>query len=135
MAIAGDKLVAFRYKLPPIDPKTNKYDKSKVTEHVTAWRLSDTGMERLWEDAHIVKDEAPHLAIANGIVYAVGKRLVRCLDLETGKALGEITEEEFPHPAGTKHYRCRGATPADRRGRQAGSFARRPTRQARLRSF
>ena len=51
LAIAGDKLVAFRYKLPPIDPKTKKYEKSKITEHVTAWRLSDTGMERLWEDA------------------------------------------------------------------------------------
>ena len=111
LAIAGDKLVAFRYKLPPIDPKTKKYEKSKITEHVTAWRLSDTGMERLWEDAHIVKDEAPHLAIANGIVYAVGKRLVRCLDLETGKALGEITEEEFPHPAGSTHYQAPGSNP------------------------
>ena len=68
-------------------------------------------MERLWEDAHIVKDEAPHLAIANGIVYAVGKRLVRCLDLETGKALGEITEQEFPHPAGSTHYQAPGSNP------------------------
>ena len=111
LAIAGDKLVAFRYKLPPIDPKTKKYDKSKVTEHMTAWRLSDTGLEWLWEDAHIVKDEAPHLAIANGIVYAVGKRLVRCLDLETGKVLGEITEEKFPHPSGSTHYQAPGSNP------------------------
>ena len=68
-------------------------------------------MERLWEDVHIVKDEAPHLAIANGIVHAVGKRLVRCLDLETGKALGEITEQEFPHPAGSTHYQAPGSNP------------------------
>jgi len=96
LAIAGDKLVAYCYKLPPVDPKTKKYDKSKVTEHVTAWRLSEKGMARLWEDAHIVRDEAPHMAVANGVVYAVGKQLVRCLDLETGKVVGQIARDQFP---------------------------------------
>ena len=42
LAIAGDKLVAFRYKLPPIDPKTNKYVK-KVATYVTAWPCRTQG--------------------------------------------------------------------------------------------
>ena len=100
LAISGDTLVAYRYKAPPPNPKNNRIDKTKVTDHLNAWRLTEKGLEHLWEDGDLPPDEGPHLAIANGIVYGVGKHLVRCLDLETGKVLGEITEPEFPHKEG-----------------------------------
>ena len=97
LAVAGDKLVGYRYKAPPADPKTNKIDKTKITNHLNAWQISDKGIKHLWEDSNLPPDEGPHLAIANGVVYGVGKHLVRCLDIESGKVLGEITEAEFPH--------------------------------------
>ena len=100
LAVSGDKLVAYRYKSPPADPKTNKIDKTKITDHINAWRLTETGIEHLWEDGDLPPDEGPHLAIAGGVVYGVGQHLVRCLDLENGKVLGEITEGEFPHTEG-----------------------------------
>jgi outer membrane protein assembly factor BamB len=100
MAVSGDRLVAYRYRAPPADPKTNKIDKTRITDHINAWRLTEKGMEHLWEDGDLPPDEGPHLAIANGVVYGVGKHLVRCLDLESGKVLGEITEAEFPHTEG-----------------------------------
>ena len=100
LAISGDKLIAYRYQAPPADPDTNKIDKEKITDHINAWRLTESGIEHLWEDGDLPPDEGPHLAIANGVVYGVGKHLVRCLDLESGKVLGEITEAEFPHPEG-----------------------------------
>ncbi|MEM7392501.1 MAG: PQQ-binding-like beta-propeller repeat protein [Verrucomicrobiota bacterium] len=100
LAVSGDKLVAYRYKAPPADPKTGKIDKSKITDHINTWRLSKKGLEHLWEDDDLPPDEGPHFAIARRVVYGVGKHLVRCLDLETGKMLGEIVEGEFPHPEG-----------------------------------
>jgi outer membrane protein assembly factor BamB len=111
LAVSGDKLVAFRYQAPAPDPKTKKIDKTKITDHLNAWRITEKGLDHLWQDGDLPPDEGPHLAIANGIVYAVGKRLVRCLDLESGKILGEITEEEFPHPAGSTHYQAPGSNP------------------------
>ena len=98
VAVTDDKLIAYLSHTPPADPRTKRIDKAKVTHHINAWGLSPTGMNHLWEDKHLPPDEGPHIAIANGVVYGVGKHLVRCLDLGTGKVLGEITESEFPHP-------------------------------------
>ncbi|MAR09566.1 MAG: hypothetical protein CL681_06290 [Blastopirellula sp.] len=100
LAVSGDRLVAYRYRAPPADPETNKIDKTKITDHINTWRVTESGIEHLWEDSDLAPDEGPHLAIANGVVYGVGKHLVRCLDLESGQVLGEITEAEFPHIEG-----------------------------------
>lgn len=99
LAIAGDRLIAYRHTTPPPDPKTKRIDKSKITDHINAWRLTEKGIEHLWEDGDLPPDEGPHLVIANGVVYGVGRHLVRCLDLESGKVLGEIVAGEFPHTA------------------------------------
>lgn len=100
LAISGETLVAYRYKAPPADARTGKIDKSKITVHLNAWKMSEAGLQHLWEDRHLPPDEGPHLAIAKGVVYGVGKHLIRCLDLETGKLLGEVEEAGFPHKEG-----------------------------------
>jgi outer membrane protein assembly factor BamB len=109
LAIQGDLLVAFRHKLPPPNPNDGKIDKSKVTHHVNAWKLTTKGTKHLWEDEHLPPDEGPHLAIAKNVVYAVGDSQLRCLDLQTGKVLGEIHESGFPGKNG--HYQAPGSNP------------------------
>ena len=101
LATTGDILVSYRHKLPKPNPDNGKINKDAITYHVNAWQLTEEGTKPLWEDSKpLPPDEGPHLAIANGIVYAVGKHLVRCLDMKTGKTLREITESEFPHKEG-----------------------------------
>lgn len=111
LAVSGDTLVAFRPHIPAPNLKTNRISKEMVTHHLHAWRLSMSGVTHLWQDKHLPPDEGPHLAIANGVVYGVGRHLVRCLDLKTGKVLGEITAEEFPHPADSPHGDAPGSNP------------------------
>ena len=100
LTVAADRLVAFRMKFPQPDPENGKIDKSKITYHINAWRVSEKGLGHLWEDSHLLPDEGPHLAVSDGVVFGVGKHLVRCLDLETGDMLGAIEEDDFPHPEG-----------------------------------
>lgn len=111
LAVTDDKLVAYRHRLPEPDPKTRKISKDKITYHINAWKLSATGLEHLWEDSSLPQDEGPHLAIGDGIVYGVGRQLVRCLDLQSGRVLGEIVKEGFPHPAGSPHRAAPGSNP------------------------
>jgi outer membrane protein assembly factor BamB len=111
LAITGDTLVAFQAHVPKPDPKTGKINKADVTHHLHAWKLSTSGIEHLWQDDHLPPDEGPHLAIGDGVVCGVGRHLVRCLDLETGKVLGEITKDEFPHPPGSPHGDAPGSNP------------------------
>lgn len=97
--------------LPEPDPKTKKINKEDVTHHINVWRLTEKGLEHLWQDDHLPPDEGPHLAVASGVVYGVGRHLVRCLDLKTGKVLGEIKQGEFPHPVGSQHGDAPGSNP------------------------
>jgi outer membrane protein assembly factor BamB len=111
LAIAGNTLVTFQPHIPEPDPETTRIRKEDVTHHIHAWQLSTSGIKHLWQDDHLPPDEGPHLAIASGVVYGVGRHQVRCLDLQTGNLLGKITESEFPHPADSPHVDAPGSNP------------------------
>mgnify|MGYP002623589946 CR=1 FL=1 len=83
--VCGDMLVSFR--------KTG--ESKSHTYRVSGWRLSLEGMNRVWEDEPLVPDENLSIAISDGVAYCIGKHLVRCLDVKSGKQLGSITEEAF----------------------------------------
>ena len=109
LAIQDDLLISYRHKLPEPNPDNGKIDKKKITHHVNAWKLTPSGSKHLWEDEHLPPDEGPHLAISNNVVYAVGDSQLRCLDLKTGKVLGEIYESGFPGKNG--HHQAPGSNP------------------------
>ena len=111
LAVVGDTLIAYRPRLPKPDPTTKKIRKEDVTHHINAWRLTATGIKHIWEDGHLPPDEGPHLAVSNDVVYGVGRDLLRCLDLQSGKVLGEITKDGFPHVAGSPHGDAPGSNP------------------------
>lgn len=87
--VAGDRLVAFRLEKKP-----------KGYVRLLCWRISLEGLEQLWESETMPRDESPSMAIAGGTVYAVGRRQVRCIDLETGTQTGTLPQA----PAGSNPY-------------------------------
>ncbi|MCA9222497.1 MAG: PQQ-binding-like beta-propeller repeat protein, partial [Planctomycetales bacterium] len=56
------------------------------------WRITAKGLKQLWESDPIVLDETPNMAIGGNVLYVAGRQFVRCIDLETGKQIGNLPE-------------------------------------------
>ncbi|VTT96471.1 Uncharacterized protein OS=Planctomyces brasiliensis (strain ATCC 49424 / DSM 5305 / JCM 21570 / NBRC 103401 / IFAM 1448) GN=Plabr_4500 PE=4 SV=1: PQQ_2: PQQ_2 [Gemmataceae bacterium] len=77
--VAGDLLLA-----SPPPPKGG----GNVVRY-EGWKLSDTGAERVWQDAELLADENLPVTVAGGRAYLLGKQLIRVLDAATGKPAAE----------------------------------------------
>lgn len=82
--VAGDMLLAAP---PPTrgGPPEVRYE---------GWKLSDTGAERVWQDEVISFDENIGITIREGRAYLLGRKLVRMLEVATGKQIIEKTPDE-----------------------------------------
>ena len=89
--IGGDTLVGFA-----VDPKL-------IGGVPQAWKLSATGMEKIWEDEILPPDENMTVSFGTDRVYVQGSQEVRAIELTTGKRLATAKgKEAFPEvPPGT----------------------------------
>jgi outer membrane protein assembly factor BamB len=93
--VGGDWLVAA--------PAPEKNDKEGRRTY-GGWKLTDTGIEKVWDAAPIAPDENIPLAVSAGKVWIIGKGIVRVLDRTTGKTVLERTEFTDMHPAASNPW-------------------------------
>lgn len=76
--IAGDMLIAS----PPGPKGVNEL-------RYEGWKLSDTGVAKVWQDANLPGDENVPVTVVDGKAYLLGRQLIRVLDVATGKQVAE----------------------------------------------
>jgi outer membrane protein assembly factor BamB len=77
--IAGDMLLA-----GVLLPKG-----SKDLPYYEGWKLSETGLTKVWQDTGLPPDENVPVTVLDGRAYLLGRQMIRCLDVATGKMLVE----------------------------------------------
>lgn len=68
------------------------------------WKLTDTGVTKLWQDESLPIDENLTVTIADGKAYLVGDNEIRSVDLLTGKQLGKQVFDAKTHPIGSNQW-------------------------------